>query len=166
MDFPRLFVVLVVLAAGLGLLLASRPASLDLGDLPSLAFPQSVEDYPVHWHAHVLILDGNEEVSIPADVGLYPDRLHSPVHTHDDSGLLHVEAQSLEELPPHTLSFFFSVWGQPLTASCVVDICTDSSRQLRFFVNGKERLDWLMYDLADGDEIEFEFVPNRVIDLV
>jgi len=133
---------------------------LELDDLPSLSFPDLSEDYPVHWHAHVRILDGADELIIPADVGLYPDRPESPVHTHDDSGVLHVEAQSLDELPPHTLSFFFSVWGQPLTASCVADVCTDSARQLRFYVNGVERLDWLSYDLADGDEIEFDLVTR------
>ena len=164
MASARVFVVLVVLAAGLGLALGSQRAGLDLDSLPALSFPASVEDYPLHWHAHVRIVDGPDEVIIPADVGLYPDSPHSPVHTHDESGVLHVEAQSLNDLPPYTLALFFSVWNQPFNASCVVDVCTDAVRQLRFYVNGRERLDWLTYDLADGDEIEFELVPRPASD--
>ncbi|MBI5226207.1 hypothetical protein HY994_03120 [Candidatus Micrarchaeota archaeon] len=159
MASKRVFVVLVFLAAALGLILGSRPALLVLGELPELSFPDTVADYPVHWHARVRIVDGPDEIIIPANVGLPSDGPESPVHTHDESGVLHVEAHRLADLPPSTLAYFFSLWPQPLNASCVTDVCTDSTRQMRFFVNGAERLDWLTYDLADGDDIEFLFEP-------
>ncbi|MBI2445682.1 hypothetical protein HYV43_04805 [Candidatus Micrarchaeota archaeon] len=151
MSSKRLFFVSVLLAAALGVVLGGG-SSLRLVSLPDLAFDH---DYAVHWHAHLSIVDGSDELVVPADVGLYFDRPASAVHTHDDSGLLHVEAESVESLPPHTLAYFFSVWNQTFSSACVADVCTDSTRQLRFFVNGQERLDWRMYDLADGDEIEF-----------
>ncbi len=152
MDSSRLLLFSVLLAAALGILLGGAPDGLDVRTLPQLPL---FSDGPVHWHAHLSIIDGDEEVIIPANVGLSSESPESPIHTHDESGILHVEAESLAALPQHTLAHFFSLWGQALNASCAADVCTTAYRQLDFYVNGVQRLDWLTYDISEGDDIEF-----------
>jgi hypothetical protein len=76
---------------------------------------QTSEQADYHVHAHLSILDNGEPVSIPANVGMTPNCLYW-LHTHDASGVIHVEAQSQRAF---TLGQFFDVWGQPLNGGNV-----------------------------------------------
>lgn len=152
METPRIFLLLIATAAALGILLGGAVPALTTDSLPRLPL---YTGGPVHWHAHLSVIDGEDELVVPADVGLLPNAPESPIHTHDETGWLHVEAASQNDLPPHTLAHFFTLWGQSLNASCATDLCTTAYRQLDFYVNGRQRLDWLTYDIQDGDDIEF-----------
>lgn len=68
------------------------------------------EQLTYHVHAHLTVLDNGRPVSVPADVGR-PGGCIYWLHTHDDSGLVHVEAPSARGF---TLGQFFDIWGQPL----------------------------------------------------
>lgn len=67
-----------------------------------------------HIHTHVTITDGDQPVVIPADIG-HSDRRHfaAEIHTHDTSGIVHVESPVRQEF---TLGQFFDEWGVPLSA--------------------------------------------------
>ena len=56
----------------------------------------------------------------------------SPLHTHDDTGILHTESASAI---PNRLSQFFTEWGVRLSRSCVGGYCRPDS--IEVFVNGK-----------------------------
>ncbi len=59
-----------------------------------------------HIHPHLqIIVEGQNEV-IPANIGLSSD-CEKSVHTHDTSGIIHVEAQDNRQ---YTLGDFFTVW--------------------------------------------------------
>ena len=100
--------------------------------LPALRF----EGHAVHTHEHLdLYLDGRH-VAVPAGIGIGDDaggRFYSPLHTHDRSGILHVESAAIR---PYTLGMFFRVWGVRLTAACIGDDCTGGGKKLRAFVDG------------------------------
>jgi hypothetical protein len=55
---------------------------------------------------------------VPAGIGL--GTVASPLHTHDDSGIVHVEASTTG---PFTLGQFFDVWGVRLTRDCLGSLC-------------------------------------------
>jgi len=57
------------------------------------------------------------------------------MHTHDASGIMHMEAGSLFQF---TLGDFFDVWGVRLTKTCVGGWCSSGPDQLRVYVNGKQ----------------------------
>jgi hypothetical protein len=74
------------------------------------------EMFGEHLHAHLAIYRGGTAVAIPANIGFVQSGgvvlcLYW-LHTHDDSGLIHVEAP----MGNFTLADFFAVWGQPLSS--------------------------------------------------
>jgi hypothetical protein len=65
-----------------------------------------------HVHTHLTILDGDVPVTVPANVG-HSDarRFAAQLHTHDTSGILHVESPTRQTF---TLGQFFDEWGVSL----------------------------------------------------
>lgn len=85
-----------------------------------------------HLHSHLTIEHRGVPVTIPANVGLvtaaYAVICIYWLHTHDDSGTIHVEAPGGH----FTLADFFAVWGQPLSATRVGPY----TGHVRAYVNG------------------------------
>ena len=93
-----------------------------------------IEGTAVHIHQHLdLYVDGHK-VLVPAGVGIDPAVGYAPLHTHDPSGVLHVESPTVR---PYTLGEFFAVWGVRLTPSCLGGYCAGGDRQLRVYVDGR-----------------------------
>jgi hypothetical protein len=61
-------------------------------------------------------------------ITLCPQPCISPLHTHDETGIIHTESASPE---PNTLGQFFIVWGVSLSDSCVGEYSPEPSRVLR-----------------------------------
>jgi hypothetical protein len=116
--------------------------------------PKPHEFFAYHVHAHLDILVDGRAVRVPAGVGIdisnpavqrgrLPDGSMgfggisdcgkpciSPLHTHDDSGILHTESQKTH---PNRLGQFFTEWRVQLTRTCVGGYC----RAVKFYVGGK-----------------------------
>jgi hypothetical protein len=91
----------------------------------------SAEGSVVHYHAHLDVFYDGQPVKVPADVGIdYDAQRISPMHTHYDSGVIHVEANKDEKF---TLGQFLSEWGVKAQNGCVADKCGDG---VAVFVNG------------------------------
>lgn len=88
----------------------------------------------MHEHANVQIFVHGEKQTIPTDIGI-AGSTHASIHTHETSGTIHLESQTITEF---TLGQFFDVWGVRLTASCLGGYCNDGEDRLRVFVNGQE----------------------------
>ena len=81
------------------------------------------EGTALHIHEHVDVFVDGKRVMVPAGIGIDPGgRFISPLHTHDTSGVIHVESPTVR---PFTFGEFFGVWGVPLRAP------------LRVFVDGR-----------------------------
>jgi len=62
-----------------------------------------------HWHTQLQIYSGGAPYTIPANTG-FSTGCAEPLHTHDTSGLIHVESDALRL---YTIGDFFLVWGKP-----------------------------------------------------
>jgi hypothetical protein len=88
-----------------------------------------------HIHEHLdLYIDGHQ-VLVPAGIGIdQPAGLLSPIHTHDATGIIHVESPVVRDF---TLGQFFDVWGVRFDATCVGSTCFGNGRTLSVFLNGE-----------------------------
>jgi hypothetical protein len=106
-------------------------ARLDAIHLPAL----TAEGNKLHIHQHLDLIINGAPVIVPADIGInYIARFISPLHTHDETGIIHVES---DEVRDFTLGEFFDVWGVRFTKDCVGGYCAKGENALRVFVNGK-----------------------------
>lgn len=120
----------------------------NLGDaIKALGLPglsESVE----HYHSHItLIVDGRNTI-IPLELGF--DRqaqVFSPVHTHDERGVIHVEADEKDFRA--TIGDVFDVWGVRLNDQCVGGFCNG----VKFYVNGQEVAQGRDYELQSHDAV-------------
>lgn len=100
-------------------------------DLPALF----EEGNALHIHQHLDIFVNDKPVTVPADIGInYDARFISPLHTHDRTGIIHVESDVVRDF---TLGQFFDVWGVRFTKDCIGGYCAKGSDKLRVFSNGK-----------------------------
>ncbi len=105
--------------------LAERMAILDM---------PAFEDNEGHRHVRLWIFVHGEQVAIPADIG-FPGTIASPLHTHDDTGTLHVEAVDPTWVP--SVGTFFDSWGLRLTSACVGAYCEQGDDAVRVYTNGE-----------------------------
>src|SRR4051812_18235592 len=89
----------------------------------------------LHNHDLLQIFVHGKPVTVPASIGINPTAgFLTSLHTHDDSGIIHVESPTVEKF---TLGQFFDVWGLRLTPTCIGGLCTSGDNQLRAHVDGK-----------------------------
>jgi hypothetical protein len=80
------------------------------------------------------VIGGNGQV-VPALIGIDVERqLISPLHTHDATGIIHIESATQRTF---TLGEFFTEWGVRLDGSCIAGYCDSPSQPVRFYVNGQ-----------------------------
>ena len=74
-------------------------------------------------------------VPVPAGIGIDArDGFISPIHTHDSSGIVHVESPDVRTF---TLGEVFGVWGVRLTRRCLGGYCANGAARLRVYVDGR-----------------------------
>jgi hypothetical protein len=89
----------------------------------------------LHNHDLLQIFVHGKPVAVPASIGINQTAgFLTSLHTHDDSGIIHVESPTVEDF---TLGQFFDVWGVRLTPTCIGGLCNSGDNQLRAYVNGK-----------------------------
>lgn len=88
----------------------------------------------MHEHANVQIFIHGEKQTIPTDIGI-DGSTHAAIHTHETSGTIHLESQTIREF---TLGELFDVWGVRFSPSCLGAYCNDGENRLRVFVDGEE----------------------------
>jgi hypothetical protein len=97
------------------------------------------EGTTMHEHANVQIFVHGQNERIPTDIGIDPAAgTIQSIHTHDDTGLVHLESSESREF---TLGDFFGVWGVRFTPSCIGAYCNDGNNRLRVFLDGEEVTD-------------------------
>jgi hypothetical protein len=93
-----------------------------------------MEGTAVHIHEHLDLYVDGRKVLVPAGIGIDPVVGYAPLHTHDPSGVIHVESPTVRT---YTLGEFLAVWGVRFTPSCLGGYCAGGGRQLRVFVDGR-----------------------------
>lgn len=154
-------------------------ASLSQAVAPPVVKEGSLQEVVMHIHPKVQIIVDGRQVTIPATIGigskLWKDRslerlgmpmpemrdmpFMSPLHTHDTSGIIHVESTVIRN---YTLGEFFDVWGVPFNESCIFDRCGGS---IVMFVNGVKfesgSRDFRELIFVDGQQIRIEYKSTR-----
>ncbi len=167
--------VMLVLACGLAVVaavvvvvfaLANRPRTsaveptpqLALSDAPTMAprvdgIPCNTGGISYHVHAHLQIEYEGKGLALPANIGIHDDTCLYYLHTHDESGELHIEAPAYFKF---TLGEFFDIWHQPLSSTRLATLHVPPGKTLRTYLNGK---------VFSGNPRTIELLPHRLIAL-
>jgi hypothetical protein len=118
-----------------------------------------VMDETYHVHTHLSFFLNGDQLALPAQVGIVPwpggaARCHYSLHTHDQSGKIHVEAAAKQLF---TLGMFFDIWGQPLDSTTVADW---TGMPIRVFILEKDQTAATEYTGAIRD---IELLSHREI---
>jgi hypothetical protein len=136
--------------------------------------PEAKEHLDTHRHAHLDVFVDGEAVLVPAAIGIditdpgvrhFPDNgayggieecsepCISPLHTHDETGIIHTESTADTLL---TLGQLFTEWGVTLTDECVGEFCKPDTK-IAVYIGG---------DRYGGDPADIELDDQRVIVIV
>ena len=135
--------------------------------------PDVKEHLQTHRHSHLDVFVDGEAVPVPAAIGIditdpgvqhFPDGGHggieectnpciSPLHTHDETGIIHTEAAADTLL---TLGQLFTEWGVRLDEECVGEFC-ESETDIAVHIDGDE---------YEGDPADIELDDQLVIAIV
>jgi hypothetical protein len=117
--------------------------------------PNGHNGLAVHFHPHLTIIINGQQQVIPANTNimLNPNgepTLLLPIHTHDDSGTLHVESPVVRTF---FLKDFFDIWGRPFDQTHILNFHTTASNPVTMTVNGQPNNQYGNLVLADGQQI-------------
>lgn len=142
--------------------------------LEAVKFKQQNEDKPllIHMHVKLKIIINDENVVVPKRIGIdaelyktheldryVPKKLGVyPLHTHDTSGVIHVESTSIRTF---TLSQFFDVWGETFNENCIMDKCNEQLDKVRMYVDGNESFEFGDHVFKDNETITIEYGAPR-----
>jgi hypothetical protein len=90
------------------------------------------EGTAIHIHQHLDIFVDGKHITVPQSIGIFDGQYLTDLHTHDTSGVMHVESPTKRQF---TLGDFFGVWGVRLTDKCVGGYCRPKA-PWRLYVNG------------------------------
>lgn len=112
----------------------------------------------MHIHPNLTIIIDGEQVEIPENAGIYtetcPNAMHM-THTHDNSGKLHVENYTSEDVP---LEVFFDVWGKHFDETGIFD---HRGGIIEMTVNGTISQDYQNLILEDKQNIVIVYTSTQ-----
>jgi hypothetical protein len=126
------------------------------GRLSAIGIPALTEEGSVlHTHQHLDLYVDGRRITVPAEIGINEEEgFLSPIHTHDASGIIHVESATRQ---PYTLGEFFDGWGVRFTRACVGGYCDGGGRKLRVYADGR---------LVAGNPRQLELTAHQEIVVV
>jgi hypothetical protein len=128
----------------------------------------SMEHFIMHIHAHLDIFINGNPYQVPPQIGIIPNQCIYWLHTHDDTGIIHIESPEKKDF---TLGEFFDVWRQKFDNSQIFDnkVRKDGSNTnaLNVYVNGNKvsnSTDYRGIKLNEHDEIAIVYgAPPKMI---
>jgi len=169
-------IILVGIAAAIAVSIGYGVVSGAFSSIGSPTSPSAVDNQPMvmHHHAKLAIKANGMSITVPANIGIdekvYKDHtldeygmkmpnmpsmpVMAPTHTHDTSGLIHLESAAVRD---YTLGDLFNVWGVKFTDTCIMDKCNDGTKTVKVFVNGQSNSEFRNYVMKDGDQILIQY---------
>jgi hypothetical protein len=114
---------------------------------------------PLHIHSHLSIFRDGQQIAVPSHVGRITGCAYD-THTHDHSGVLHVEAPATAT---YKLGQFFSVWGMPLTNTNLAGVTDPNGAPFVIYIYDNFGTAPNPPRLYTGDIREIELAPQREI---
>ncbi|UWE08033.1 hypothetical protein [Actinacidiphila bryophytorum] len=127
---------------------ADASAQVKAAGLPMLG----QEGQVLHIHSHLDVFVDGKAVTVPAEIGIDVAKQQiSPLHTHDTSGVVHIESPVQADF---TLGQFMTEWNVPIGNDVLGTFKTGGGKELHVYVNGKEQTgDPAKIKLGAHDEI-------------
>jgi hypothetical protein len=141
---------------------ASFPLPTDAGDAikrAGLSLRDEKEALPdQQYRSHLDVFVNGKKVVVPANIGVDVEaKQHSPLHTLDDSGIVHGETDKDRVL---RVGQFFQEWGITLDKNCLATFCADDHNQLLGFANGQLVPDPASIPFENRQEIVIWYGPK------
>lgn len=114
----------------------------------------AMEGTAKHFHIHLDLIVNGRTITVPAQLGI-DDSGYSELHTHDTSGVVHIEAPTKSER--YILGQVFEEWNVRLDTGDLGGLKADPTHPLTAYVDGRK---WT------GDPAAIELLPHREIALV
>ncbi len=110
---------------------------------PSVTVIQGVrcdptESIDFHIHAHLDVIVDGKSVTVPAGIGIKPNECLYWLHTHNTSGVIHIEAP---QETTFTLGQFIQIWDNTPSISPTFEGMMHGDKNFKVFVNGFEYKD-------------------------
>lgn len=88
-----------------------------------------------HNHTMLMLKNNNQNITIPAGIGIIPNDCIFWLHTHDDSGIIHIESPSQTSF---TLGQFLQVWDNFDNSSVIKELLKNNTNDTIsvLFANG------------------------------
>src|SRR6266516_732681 len=90
----------------------------------------TAEGAVLHIHQHLDIYLNGQHLTVPEGIGIDDNSFLTEIHTHDTTGLIHVESPTQKTF---RLGQFFGEWGVRVSPTCLGSYCG----HLRWWVDGK-----------------------------
>jgi hypothetical protein len=134
------------------------------GRLKAIGLPALPQEYfNVHIHQHLDVYVDGKHVTVPAYIGInFGQQYISPIHTHDNSGVVHIESPQVQTF---TLDQLFGVWGVRLTPKYIGGYRATKAKPLHVYSNGKlVKGDFRLLPLRAHDEITIVYgrTPSHI----
>jgi Zinc-finger of C2H2 type len=107
------------------------PSALTIGGIQC----SSIEQLVFHIHSHLDIFINGKPFTIPAQIGIIPGKCFYWLHTHDESGVIHIESPVNRN---YTLGQFFDIWNQKFNNTQLFDHEVNGKTTLTVYVNGSK----------------------------
>lgn len=120
-------------AAGTSLPPWARPADTEQRARTAGLVVSSSEGTRVHFHAHLDVFIDGKPTPVATGVGVGTQNL-AELHTHDATGVLHIEAPAAK---PYTLGELFTEWNVRLDPTHLGGFTTGNGKTLGAYVGGK-----------------------------
>ena len=122
------------------------------------------EHFVSHIHMHLDIFINSNKFVVPSNIGIVPNNCIYWLHTHDDTGVIHIESP---EERTFTLTQFFQIWGETLNNNQIFDNIVGDNNTLNVYVNGKKvdsKTDYGQIPLNEHNEIAIIYgkPPNSI----
>ena len=163
-NYKRLTVitisVLFAIFVGIGILLTTMAPHtlLASGSSSSLGIDnircEVLEHLTFHIHAHLDIFINGKPYIVPSQIGIIPNKCLYWMHTHDDTGVIHIESPENRNF---TLGQFFDIWNEKFNNTQIFDniVSNNTNNTLSVYVNGNKAssVDYRDIKLTSHDEI-------------
>lgn len=155
--------VLVAIIGGIGIIYTNAlhsPLVQTVDGIECNAFEQLL----FHIHAHLDIIINGQYFLVPAQIGIIPDKCFYWMHTHDVTGIIHIESPINRDF---TLGQFFDIWNKKLNNdqikfnnNQIFNYMANGNNPLSVFINGSKVLNGTNYrdiKLHAHDEIAIAY---------
>ena len=133
---------IVAIIAGIGIYVAMTPHALVPGVRAIDGIQcNSMEQATFHVHSHLDIIINGVNFLVPSQIGI-PSNCFYWLHTHDESGKIHIEAPMLRDF---TLGQLFDIWNKKLSNDQIFNYVANANNPLHVYINGTKVPDGTNY---------------------